>query len=169
MDNLIEIWNYAVEENLINFLIFLAIILWVFKKADITRMLSGVQDKIAKLINDAKKAKADAQENLELAQQAVENLPAEIDQIEKDAQTSAERISKKVLDEANMQVESIKNNADKVIAAEEKLITAQLTKSISKLSAQNARSKVKQELSNNAALHEKYINQSIDELDRLNF
>ena len=58
---------------------------------------------------------------------------------------------------------------DKVIDAEEKFIIANLTKEASKVSVEQARKKIQWELLKDVSLHEKYINQSIDELDRLNF
>lgn len=167
-ENISKAWAYAVHDNMFNFIIFLVILIWVFKKADLKTMLANLQESIAKAINDAKKAKEAAMSNLDSAQAAVKDLPNELEKIKNDAEKSADSMVQKILTEADKQVSSIKDNAEKVIEAEEKLIIANLTKNASKDSIENARKKIQWELLKNTELHNKYINQSIDELDGLN-
>lgn len=164
-----SIWNTIVTSNTFNFIIFVLILAWVFKKIDINKIITSLQKKIIKIIEDAKKEKEEALDSLSKAEKAVENLSEELKTIVNDAQKSAEVISSKILSEAQKQIESIEANATKVIEAEEKLLISKLTKNTSKASVDMAKSHIVKTLEDTPTLHEKYINESIDELDRLNF
>lgn len=166
---LLKTWNTIVESNTFNFVIFVLILAWIFNKINIKGKIASLQQKIIKLIEDAKKEKDEAQNKLKQAEIAVENLPTELNEIIQDATKSATVISQKILTEAEKQLESIELNATKVIEAEEKLLISKLTKNTSMTSVETAKSKIEKTLSETPSLHEKYINESIEELDRLNF
>lgn len=164
-----EIWNIIVESNTFNFVLFVLILAWVAKKINVGQIISSLQAKIIKLIEDVKREHEIAKNELLNAQKAVENLPTELKEIIQDAEKSADVISKKIMTEAEKQLENINNNAQKVIDAEEKLLISTLTKNTSKASVEAATSHIQNTLTQTPSLHEKYINESIDELDRLNF
>lgn len=164
-----NIWNIIVMSNTFNFVVFVLILAFVAKKANIGGAISALQAKIIKLIDDAKKEHAEATNKLKNAEKEVENLPKELEEIVSDAKKSAAVISEKILAEAEKQIESIEQNAKKVIDAEEKMLIAKLAKSTSQASVEAAKNHIQNVLVETPTLHEKYINESIDELDRLNF
>lgn len=167
LTSIAKIWNVIVYSNTFNFIVFVAIIAWVLVKIDIKSAITALQQKIIKIINDVKKEHENALYALKNAEKAVEKLPEELEGIMQDAAKSAETISKKVLSEAEKQVKSIEANAKKVIDAEEKLLISKLTKSTSSLSVETAKNHIQNVLVETPTLHEKYINESIEELDRL--
>ena len=164
-----HIWQLIVESNTFNFILFAAILVWIFQKINIKEIIVTLQKKIIKLIDEVKREHEEAKNKLHKAEKAVENLPQELNSIVDDAKKSAQVISEKILMEAQKQVENIKTNMTKVIEAEEKLLIANLTKTTSKASVDLAKSHIQKNLEEKPNLHEKYINESIDELDRLNF
>lgn len=164
-----NIWKIIVESNIFNFVIFILIFAWIFKKINVKGIIHSLQAKIVKILDEVKREKEEALEKLAQAEKAVENLGEELQIIVDDAQKSAGVISEKILTEAQKQIESIELNATKVIEAEEKLLVSQLTKSTSQASVEVAKSHIEQTLAQTPSLHEKFINESIDELDRLNF
>lgn len=166
--NSLKIWNIIVESNTFNFILFVAIFAWIFKKIDIKRIIASLQKKIVKLIDEANANKSEAVIALKNAEKAVENLGEELKIIVGDAKKSAEVIGEKILTEAKNQIENIESNAKKVIDAEEKMLISKLTKSTSHASVKVAEEHIKEVLTQTPTLHEKYINESIDELDRLN-
>lgn len=169
LSTIAKIWDIIIKSNTFNFIIFVAILAWVFNKINVKGMIEGLQQKIIKIIEDAKKEKEEAHQSLKVAQKAVENLPKELESIVSDAKKSADVISEKILTEAQKQIESIEQNAQKVIDAEEKLLIAKLTKSTSNVSVDLAKTHIQNVLEQTPTLQEKYINESIDELDRLTF
>lgn len=162
-----HIWNVFVKSNTLNFVVFLLIFAWIFKKVGIKSMVSSLQHKVVKLLDEAKNEKDEADNLLIQAEQALEKLPEQLGEIIQDATKSADIISNKILNEAKKQVENIELNATKVIAAEEKLLIAKLTKNTSQASVEIAKSHIESVLEEAPGLHEKYINESIDDLDNL--
>lgn len=164
-----QIWHIIVESNTFNFILFVAIFVWIFKKINIKVLIESLHARIVEAIETAKKTKEEAHANLKEVEKSVENLPQELEEIIKEAKTSAHVIGEKILDDAKKQVENIGANAKKIIDAEEKMIVSMLTQKVSKASVEAAKSHITNSLVNNLELHEKYINESIEELDRLNF
>ena len=164
-----HIWNVFVTSNLFNFVVFVLIFAWIFKKINFKGMLESFQQKVKNIIELAKREKEDAHNKLMQAEKAVENLGEELKGIVSDASKNADVISEKLLAEAQAQIESIEANAKKLIEAEEKLLVANLRRSTSVLSVEVAKAHIEKTLQETPTLQEKYINESIEELDRLNF
>lgn len=162
-----HIWNIIITSNTFNFIIFVLILALVAKKINVGNIISSLQAKIIKIIDEAKREHEEAKNKLLDAEKAVENLPKELSELIQDATKSSEVIGKKILTEAEKQIENIETNAKKVIEAEEKLLIAKLTKSTSQASVEAAKTHVQKVLEETPTLHEKYINDSIDELDKL--
>lgn len=167
LSSLSKIWNVIVMSNTFNFVIFVAILAWIFKKINVGAMITSLQEKIIKIIEDAKREKAEALNMLANAEKSVANLGEELETIVGDAEKSAEVISKKIMSEAEKQLLSIELNTTRVIEAEEKMLISKLTKSTSATSVEVAKAHIKKVLEQTPSLHEKYINESINELDRL--
>ena len=168
MENFANIWNLIVHSNTFNFLIFVSILAYICKKIDVSAMIAGLQKKIKKMIEDSKEAKAKAESNLSDAEEKVKNVKEEVETILKDADTTATKLSEKIAEDTQKQIENIKQNAEKVVEAEEKVLYTKLVKKTSIASLKTAETYIKNTLQNNETLHDKYINESIDELDGLN-
>lgn len=164
-----KIWNLIVESNVFNFIFFIAFFVWVFKKVNISAMITNLQQKIVNVIDLAKKEKEQSVVALNSAEDSVKNLENDLKVILDEAEKSAEVMSEKISAETEKQIENIELNSKKVIEAEEKFLTSSLIKIASKNSVENAKNKILNQLVQSPELHEKYINESIDELDRLKF
>lgn len=169
LSELSHIWDIIVKSNTFNFIIFVAIFTLIFKKINIKGVLDSLQSKLVDLIESAKNAKDEALKELKDVEVLVENLPQVLDEMVADAKKTAETIKEKILKDAQVQVQHIEQNAIKVIGAEEKMLISKLTHKTSIASVEVAKSNIEQALKSNPQLHEKYINESIDSLDRLNF
>lgn len=169
METFSHIWNIFVQANLFNFVLFVAFFVWVFKKIKFGEIIKNLQKSVEDTVNSAKNEKDESVNLLKSANKSIENIENELSIIIDDAKKSAGIISKKIKDEAEKQVLSIEQNSKKIVDAEEKKVVSLLTKKTSKASIAVAKDQIKQALAQNPSLHEKYINESIDELDRLNF
>ena len=168
MENITNLWNIIVHSNTFNFVIFVLILAYLCKKIDVSAVIANIQEKIKQMIEDSNKAKEDAQTNLTQAEDKVKHVKEEVDSILNDADSTASKLSEKISEDTQKQVESIKKNTEKVIEAEEKVIYTALMKKTSLASLKTAEQHIKNILIDNEALHDKYINESIDELDGLN-
>lgn len=166
---LLHIWNLLVESNTFNFVIFVICFALIFKKINVAGIIASLQEKIVKVLNEVEKDKNEALEKLTAAEKEIENLSSELDTILNEAKNSAEVIGKKILSEAEKQVQNIEQNAKKVIEAEEKMLVSSLTKETSKASVAAAKNHIQNVLVQTPTLHEKYIDECIEELDKVNF
>jgi len=168
MENIAHLWDIIIHSNTFNFVIFILILAYLCKKIDVSAIIDKIQEKIKQMIEDSNTAKENAKNNLYQAEDKVKNVSKEVDTILNDARTTAEKLSEKISEDAQKQVESIKNNAKKIIEAEEKVLYTSLMQKTASASLQTAEKHIRDVLNNNEALHDKYINESIDELDGLN-
>ena len=168
MENIAHLWNLIIHSNTFNFVIFVLILAYICKKIDVSAVIAGLQEKIKQMIEDSDKAKENANKNLSEAEDKVKNVKEEVDVILQDANSTAGKLSEKIYDDTQKQVESIKKNSEKVIEAEEKVIYTSLMQKASIASLKTAEKHIKNVLVDNEALHDKFINESIDELDGLN-
>lgn len=164
-----HIWNIIVESNALNFIFFAAVFIWIFKKINLKAIINSLHAKIIEAIEAAKNSREEAYANLTKTEKSVKNLPQELETMIKDAQITAHTIGEKILDDAKKHVESIGANTKKIIDAEEKMIVSKLTRKASAASVEAAKNRITDSLVSSPELHEKYINESIEELDRLNF
>lgn len=169
MEQVLHMWNKIVMSNTFNFVIFVAILVYVFKKINIGNLITSLQTKIKQIIEAAKSFLGQAVLDFKKAEDEVKNVPQDVKKMISDAENTAEILSKKILEDANKQVQTIEKNAQKLVEAEEKKLSAQILQKTSKASVEIAKDHIKNVLNNNPNLHEKYINESIDALDRLNF
>lgn len=169
LSEIAHIWQVVVESNTFNFLVFVLLFSLIFKKINVKGVIESIQQKIVEAVEAARAARESAHEELKTVNKSVENLENEIKIIIEDAEKSAALIGEKILEDAKKQVNSIEQNTLKVINAEGRMIISKLTHSASKASVEVAKTHMKNILEQNPALHVKYINESIDSLDRLNF
>ena len=78
------------------------------------------------------------------------------------------RLGRKILADANIQSESILQNADKINETNGKRIISDLTREAALVSVELAKRHIISVLAKKPQYHAKFINDSINELDRLN-
>ena len=77
LEILSHIWTVFVKSNAFNFVVFVLIFAWIIKKFNFKGMFEALQKKIADIIEEAKRTKAEAQQELITAEKEVENLKIE--------------------------------------------------------------------------------------------
>ena len=113
-----EFWNLIVQSNTFNFLIFIGLFALLFKKINFGAMMDKLQAKVMSLIEDAKKAKDDSIVELKRTQEISSKVPTEVRNILDNAEVTADRLGKRILEEAEKQVNSIYKTTDSVVESE---------------------------------------------------
>ena len=162
-----EIWPIILKTNTFNFIVFAVIFAIIFKKIDVKAKLTAVQEKVKSLIEEAKKEKQKSLDELKKAEDKVKNLENEVKDLIYKAEVVADRISTKIMRNAELQVKTIGENTEKVLDAEKKKLVSSLSHNTSLASLELAKNHVKDTLSNKPYYHAKFIEDSINELDRL--
>ena len=163
-----EFWNLIVQSNTFNFLIFIGLFALLFKKINFGAMMDKLQAKVMSLIEDAKKAKDDSIVELKRTQEISSKVPTEVRNILDNAEVTADRLGKRILEEAKKQVNSIYKTTDNVVESEGQRIISNLSQKTALASLELAKNHIVKTLKAKPQYHVKFIEDSINELDRFN-
>lgn len=163
-----EFWNVIVQSNTFNFLIFIGLFALLFKKINFGAMMDSLQAKVMVLIEDAKRAKDDSINELKKTQEVSSKVPMEVKNILDNAEFTADRLGKRILEDAEKQVNSIYRNTDGVVESEGQKIISTLSKKTALASLELAKAHIVKTLQVKPQYHAKFIEDSINELDGFN-
>ena len=167
MNELANFWNIIVKSNTFNFAVLLLIFAILFKKLNVSALVEKIKQDIINTINNAKAERENAKNKLYDAQKSIEHIEEEIKQRLDEASLRGEGIAKQIAANADEQVKLIEKNISRVINAEEKTLSAKITEKTLKASIELAKQHIKDTLVNNPELHNKFIDESIDNIDRV--
>ena len=165
MESISEIINYIGRTNLFNFVISLAIIIFVCKKINVTGKLEAAKKDVVNNIENSKTAKSDSESTLKAIEESVAHIEEEIDEIIKKAEENARMVGGKILEDAEKSVENIKYNSKKTADARAGLIRNDIMRRASAASVDVAKNHIINELRNNPELHNKLIDESVDAIN----
>ena len=167
MKELLDIWNFIVHSNTFNFIVMVLLLVWIVKKFNIKNALEVMKNNIIDSIEKSKQEKESASKTLNEANDAVKNLDSEINARITQAEEQGKNLAKQILTETDKKVKQIENNIERVVEAEEKTISSKLTSKTVKASVELSKNHIINLLKTNPELHEKFINESIEEIDRI--
>lgn len=167
MKEFFEIWDLIVKSNTFNFVLLVAIFVYFASKLDFSKILAKLQQDIINAIEAVKNNKKLAGEKLEKAKDSVKNLDSEIELEIKQANDTARAISETIFGTAGKRIETINNNVAKSIRNEEKSLSDKLTEKAASAAVALAKNHIINTLKARPDLQDKYINESIQELDRI--
>ncbi len=167
MGELVNFWNLIVESNTFNFIILLILIIAVMQKLNVKAAVEKLKNDIVEAIEKSKQAKENAYNSYTDAKSKIEHIDDEISEKLTLASNQAENVAASIVENIERKVRQIEANVHKVIEAEEKTLVTSLTDKTSKASVELARNYVKSRLANEPDLHKKYIEESINELDKV--
>ena len=116
-------------------------------------------------MSKTERKKADIQ--LKEAKNAVANLNNEINQLEETNKKNVEDAVKQTAENADIQAANILNNAKNVIENEEKKISSKLLQAAEDEAVKIAKDKITAKLNANPKLHNKYIEEAIEDIDKV--
>ena len=163
-----EIWDIIVKSNTFNFIIFIAIFAVIIKAAKVGSLIENLQMKVKKFIDDSSAAKEQSVIDLKDAEIAASKAEDEIKEILDSANLNAMRLGRKIMADAHVQSENILFNADKINDSNGKKIISGLSRTTALAAAELAKKHIISTLAKKPQYHAKFIENSINELDRLN-
>ncbi len=167
MNELLNFWILIVESNTFNFVVLILIFAILFKKINISDTIEKIRMDIVNTIDNVKKEQQDAKSKLADAQKAIEHIDEDIKDRMNEAGKRAESISKQISENTDAQVKLIEKNIERVINAEEKTLSAKMAQKTVKSSVELAKEHIINMLESNPELHKKYIDESIENLDKV--
>lgn len=159
-------WEIILHSNLFNFTIFFLIIVIIANKIDIPSVLDKMRTEVVKKIDNSEETNLKSKKDLQAAEISFAKTDDEIKDIKLNAKTSSEAMKSHIIDDAQKKVISIKQNTQNIINSEEKHIKHLLVSKLGVKSLDLAKNLITKELNSNKELHYKFINESIDALDK---
>lgn len=167
MNELANFWNLIVESNTFNFAVLLIIFAVLFKKLNVSAGIEKIKQDIINTLNNVKFERENAKNKLFDAQKSIEHINEDIKQRLDEASKRGEGIAKQILSSTDEQVQLIEKNISRVINAEEKTLSAKMTSKTLQASIELAKQHIIKSIANNPELHNKFIDESIENIDKV--
>lgn len=167
VQQIISFLKYLADSNAINFVIMLIILGLIIKKIDLQKSFNSSIKNVESKITKSDEEKEAAKSTFAGAKNIIENLPQDIAALEKEALSKSKVFKEQIEESTQKAILIIQKNADRAISIEEKKISNLLTGKTITDSIELAASNLQQMLDNNPELHNKFIEESLDELDRV--
>ena len=167
MQQIISFIKYLAESNAINFIIMLVVLGLIIKKINLQKSfnssIKNVESKILKSDEEKETAKA----AFSGAKKTIDRLPEDIATLENEALSKSKVFKEQIEESTQKAIFTIQKNADRAISIEEKKISNLLTGKTITDSIELAANNLQNMLENNPELHNKFIEESLEELDRV--
>ena len=92
-----SVLDYISRTNLFNFVIFLSILIFLFKKIDVVGMLENMKNAVIENIEASKTSKSDSETHLKEIEEKVSHIEEEIDGIIKKSEQNAKLVGEKII------------------------------------------------------------------------
>ena len=148
-----------------NFLIFAGIIAYVAKKIHVRTKLEDAKNAVSTTIRESENAKTESENRLSSIEESMNHLGEEIDLIISESEKNSKLVGEKIIEGANKNVLTIKENAIKALENSKLLLKNDLIRRTSLASIEIAKAQIIEELSKNSELHDKLIDESIEALE----
>ena len=159
------LFESILKTNVINFIIVISTLVWIFKKANLGALIQKLADDIKLSVEKSSSNAQDAISQYKSTKKSVKDTPKLqeeiISQTKSNAQNIKEKIEQKTLLEKNELIKSI----EKIISNQQKKYKKLTINEIYKASINIAKEEVQKRLDENN--HQKIIEKSIEELDKI--
>lgn len=162
-----EFWALIVKSNTFNFIVMLVILAIIWQKLNISEKLEDMRVKIANFIENSKHEKENAEKQLSATKKDVENIKEEIFKNIEQAKVSAQNVFEEINKMTHGAIEKIEANVDKIIDNETRKINSKLTIEASQKAIDLAKEKLQKMFDENPQMHNNFIEQSIETLDKV--
>jgi len=167
MQEIISVLKFLAESNTINFIIMLVILGWIVKKVNLGKSFDKSVSEVEVGIKRSDEEKAHSEVLFNEADALMKKLPEDVKTLEKNAAEKAEVFKQQIEENTQAAIFNLGKNVDRTLAIEEKKISNILTDKTSVASVELAKKHIINMLKYNQELHNHFIQNSLDELDKV--
>ena len=161
-----DFWNIIVQSNTFNFAILVILLAIVFAKIDLPGIIEKIKNEVASSIENAKKERLNAEEELKSAEEKAGKTDSEVKLQLQNAENNAKNLADNILKNTDENIKRIVDNIKKVILAEERNLSTKLTQETLNKAVDLAKQNILSKL--DADMHQKLLDDSINEIDKVN-
>lgn len=162
-----SIIHTLIQTNTINFIVVLAVLIFILSKLNVGTKINKIKEEIKEYVENSVSEKTIAEKELEAVEEKIKQLPKETKLIETSAENNIKGLEQKIKKEIEDKKNDIKTSADRILNLEIKQFKSKLTSILSEKSVILAKDNAIEQLKNNSELHNKYINEAIEEIGRI--
>ena len=169
LESLLQIWSDILKSNLFNFVVMLFLLGWIIKKFDIAGKLEQGRKNIEDRIILSNLTKNKAIEDLFETQSETKNVDEEVFSILERAEKNAVIVGENLVADAYKQAETFEKSLRKTIDGNIKALKLNLSNKTADAAVNLAKKHIINELQKDKNLHMKFINESIEALNGVEF
>ena len=162
-----NLWHVIMESNTFNFVLLAIIVLILLQKLDVNTAIEKLKEHTINRIKESEKAKDDAESNLADAKLKVKNSDNEISEKLKTAGIRADNVADMIDKVTSKKLRQISTNTKRVVENDGKTLISILSDKTAGNSVESAEKYIRNRLKAEPDLHNKYINESIDNLEKV--
>ena len=167
MNEILSFIKYLATSNAINFIIILVLLGWILNKLQLGNSFESSIKFIKDSISNSENERKQANKNLQNSKKILSKLPDDIKQMEQNTKEKIEIFKAQIEENTQKTIFEMESNADKIIELEEAKVANILTDKTSLASINMAKKRIVDLLNTNPQMHNQFIQQSIDELERV--
>lgn len=166
MDKILDIIKFLINTNTVNFAIMVFILGYIVKKLNPGKSFDQGIENVKTLISKSDEAKNTSKKHFDDAQALMNGLPEDIKTLERNSAEKIDIFKAKISDNTKKSIANISANIEKSLSVEEKKISSLLTEQTSKEAIYQSKLNIEKMLAENPELHNRFIENSIRELDK---
>lgn len=155
------------KSNTINFLLMAAILCWIMKKMNVYESLKKGVDNVIDTIKSSEQEKANSQNLVDSAAATMSKLPEQIKEFENTSERKTEVLRKQLEESSKKSIDNIRKNVQYTVTIEEKKISNRMTRETVANSITASKNNIIEMLNDKPNLKYKFIEDSLEELDRI--
>jgi F0F1-type ATP synthase membrane subunit b/b' len=167
MEQILKLWELILQSNTFNFVVLVVILTIVMQKMNISEKLVQLKDEIISKLEASRKAKEDAEEYYTEAKSKTKNLPQEISERLNLANKQADNVAEMIKESKNKKLKQLSDNVIKIIDAETKTLITNLHDRTAGDAINIASRYIKNKIKEEPELQNRYIDESIRELEKI--
>ena len=167
MDNIFSLITTLAKSNTINFVLMVVILYIIVKKMNLNSSLNKSIENVENSIRQSEQEKLTSQNTLKKAQETMDKLPKQIEDIKKFNEQKTEVFKNQLENASKKSIENLKLGVKKAVLIEEKRISNEITSETVSSSIAQSKENIIKMLKEKPELHYKFIEKSLEQLDRI--
>ncbi len=167
MQEFISFLKYLATSNAINFIIMLVILGVIIVKMNLKSTLSDAVAGVENSIKNSDNEKEKSENVLQTSKNEFDRLPEVIKNLENEAELKVRVFKDKIEENTQKNIQDIQKNVERSLLIEEEKISNLMTGRTIAASVAMAQDNIRNLLKGNPDLHLKFIDESLDELDKV--
>ncbi len=159
------LFEQILNTNLINFIIVVSTLVWIFKKAHLGDLIQKMADDIKESVEKSSKNAQSAISEYKQTKKSTKDTPRLQEEIISNAKLNAQNLKEKFEQNTKLQEQEIKSGLEKIYQSQQEKYKKMTVNEIYQACIQLAQDETLERL--NDETHRKLINSSIDELDKI--